>query len=100
MGSKQVQVSFKIPGELVHLLAEFAHGKSNDDNVRISLAVGLFLAKTVSLGKASEIAGLPLNDFIFLLKTNNIPWKDYCTEDLFMDEQIINEAGKGYKEKP
>lgn len=100
MGSKQVQVSVKIPEELVHLLAEFAQGNSNDDNIRISLAVGLFLAKSVSLGKASEIAGLPLNDFIFLLQTNNIPWKDYCTEDLFMDEQIINEAGKGYKEKP
>jgi len=96
MALKEFRVTLKIPEELLHLLNELAQGKNLEDNVKISLAIGLFLAKIVSLGKASEMAGLSLNDFIFLLQSNNIPWKEYSDEDLQYDLQALNEVKSNY----
>lgn len=62
-----------------------------DENVRISHAIGLFVAKTVSLAKASQIAGLSLNDFIFILKTKKIPWSEYTESDLLRDHIAIQD---------
>ena len=40
---------------------------------REEIALSLFRKRKVSLGKASEIAGLPIEDFMKLLKLHNIP---------------------------
>jgi len=92
MALKEFQITVNMPEDFLPLLKELAQGKTPEDNVIISLAIGLFLSKIVSLGKASEMAGLSLNDFIFLLKSNDIPWKEYSKEDLQYDLQAINEV--------
>lgn len=97
---QQNQVIIKIPDEILLLLETLAQGQTPEDNVKISLAIGLFLAKIVSLGKASEMAGLSLNDFIYLLQSNNIPWKEYSDEDFQYDLKALNEAELRYGEKP
>ncbi|NMM65204.1 hypothetical protein HBE96_21715 [Clostridium sp. P21] len=38
------------------------------------MAISLFIAKTVSIDRAAEIAELSLNDFIYTLKIKKIPW--------------------------
>ena len=60
-----------IPEDLLPLLDDLAHGDSLDKNVRISIAISFFVAKSVSLARASEIAKLSLNDFIYILKLKN-----------------------------
>ena len=78
-----------IPEDLRPLLADLAHGDSLDKNVRISIAISFFVAKSVSLARASEIAQLSINDFIYTLKLKNIPWGEYTDEDMIEDEIVI-----------
>jgi len=91
MALKEPNVSVKIPNELLPLLSDLANGQSVDDNVRISLAISLFVAKTVSLARASEIAGQSLNDFIYLLQSKGIAWGEYTESDFISDAKAVNE---------
>lgn len=50
--------------------------------VAVALAVRLFADKTVSLGKAAKLAGLPLEDFITHLGAMGVPAVDYPAEEL------------------
>ena len=86
-----------IPEDLLPLLDDLAHGDSLDKNVRISIAISFFVAKSVSLARASEIAKLSLNDFIYILKLKNIPWGEYTDEDMIEDEMAIKDILKEYK---
>lgn len=91
-------VSVNIPKDLLPLITDLANGKSVDENVRILLAISLFVAKTVSLSKASEIAGSSLNDFIYILKSNNIPWGENTESDYTRDgvaiQELVREQGE------
>ena len=91
MALKDSSVMVGIPEELLPLLNDLVHGKSVDENVLISLAISFFVGKTVSLAKASEIAGLSLNDFIYILNTRNIPWSEYTESDFLRDSVAIRE---------
>lgn len=94
MAMKESYVSVTIPNDLLPLLDDLAHGNTDDENVRISIAVGLFVSKTVSLAKAAEISGLSLNDFIYILKVKNIPWGEYTEQDVVQDEAVLKELEK------
>ena len=83
-----------IPEDLLPLLDDLAHGDSLDKNVRISIAISFFVAKSVSLARASEIAQLSLNDFIYTLRLKNIPWGEYTDEDIIEDEIAIKDLLK------
>ena len=86
-----------IPEDILPLLDDLAHGDSLDENVRISIAISLFVAKSVSLARAAEIAQLSLNDFIYTLKLKNIPWSEYTDEDIKEDEIALKDLLKEYK---
>ncbi|WP_035291720.1 MULTISPECIES: UPF0175 family protein [Clostridiaceae] len=85
-----------IPEDILPLLDDLAHGDSLDENVRISIAISLFVAKSVSLARAAEIARLSLNDFIYILNFKNIPWGEYTDEDIKEDEMAIKDILKEY----
>lgn len=51
----------------------------------------MFVAKTVSLARAAEIAELSLNDFIYTLKINKIPWGEYLDEDIVQDDIAVKD---------
>ena len=80
-----------MPEDLLPLLDDLAHGDSLDKNVHISLAISFFVAKSVSLARAAEIAQLSLNDFIYTLRLKNIPWSEYTDEDMIEDEIAIKD---------
>lgn len=86
-----------IPEDLLPLLDDLGHGNSLDENVRISIAISLFVAKSVSLARAAEIANFSLNDFIYILKLKNIPWGEYTEEDMMDDEIAIKDLLKEYR---
>lgn len=94
MALRESDVSVNIPGNLIPLLDDLAHGNTLDDNVRISLAIGLFVTKTVSLARAAEIAELSLNDFIYILTAKNIPWSEYTEKDMMQDNMAIKDLIK------
>lgn len=88
-----------IPEDILPLLNDLAHGNSLDENVKISMAISLFVAKSISLARAAQIAGVSLNDFIYTLKLKNIPWSEYTEEDMIEDEIAIKDLLKEFNRK-
>ena len=65
--------------------------RSIDGKVKVSLAIGLFVEKQVTLAKAAELLGKTLGEFIDLLRLKNISWMEYTEEHLRDDERVIRE---------
>jgi predicted HTH domain antitoxin len=61
--------------------------------IRKLIALELFREKKISLGKASEIAGLSVDEMMILLKEREINL-NYSVEDLEKDLEIIEETHK------
>lgn len=91
MALKKEGINVSIPNEILPLLEDLAHGNSVDDNVKISLAIELFLGKTVSLARAAEIAEVSLNDFVQILKDKDIHWGEYEEDDMKRDSSFIKD---------
>ncbi|HEY5563376.1 MAG TPA: UPF0175 family protein [Clostridiaceae bacterium] len=86
-----------IPEDVLPLLDDLAHGDSLDKNVGISIAISLFVAKSVSLSRAAEIGKLSINDFIYTLKLKNIPWGEYTDDDIVENGIVIKDLLKELK---
>lgn len=77
--------SVYVPKDILPLLENMVHGKNDEENVLVSLAISLFLSKTVSLAKAAELAGISLNDFIETLKIQELYWGEYTESEYYQD---------------
>ena len=53
-----------------------------EKDVNLALAIELFLRGLISIGRAAEIAGLPIQDFIYELKKRGIKPFSYDEEDI------------------
>lgn len=72
-------------------LIDSLEGANIDHKVKVSLAIGLFIEKQVTLAKAAELSGKTLGEFIDLLRSKQISWIDYTGEHLKDDEQAIQQ---------
>jgi predicted HTH domain antitoxin len=61
------------------------------EKVRLSLAIRLFVGKSVTLVCAAELSGKSLNDFIELLRLFHIPWIEYTEEKYHEDRVAVQE---------
>jgi len=95
MGSERIKISLDLSNDLIPLIEDLGLSKSLNDNITISIAIALFISKSVSLARAAEIAEMDLVDFMDLLKNKNIPWNEY-TEDEFRLDRI---ALKDFKDE-
>jgi len=95
MGSERIKISLDLSNDLIPLIEDLGLSKSLNDNITISIAIALFISKSVSLARAAEIAEVDLVDFMDLLKNKNIPWNEY-TEDEFRLDRI---ALKDFKDE-
>ena len=84
-----------IPPEIISILEKSANGKNLDEKIRLSLAIGLFVDKTVTLERASELAGKSIANFIDLLRAKRIPWMEFTEEHLAEDELAIQKYMDG-----
>lgn len=84
-----------LPTEIINILEKSVNGKNLDEKVRLSLAIGLFVDKTVTLERASELAGKTIANFIDVLRAKRIPWMEYTEEHLADDELAIQKYMDG-----
>ncbi|HEX5504406.1 MAG TPA: UPF0175 family protein [Thermomicrobiales bacterium] len=69
-----VSVPVNLPDDLLALLQQSRlPGRTQDDRVRVALAIQLFQERLVSVGKAAELAGEPRVAFEALLAELGIP---------------------------
>ncbi len=81
-----VEVKIRIPSEMIMLLKP----RRLEDELRLLVALELYREGRISLGKAAEIAGLSLREFLYELRSRNIPL-NYDLEELEQDLKTIRE---------
>lgn len=67
------------------------NGTNVDSKVKVTLAIGLFVEKQVTLAQAAELSGQTLGEFIDLLCVKQIPWMEYTQEHFTDYEQAIQD---------
>lgn len=83
----------EIPEELLERLQHSRLGRQSTANqVKIALAIHLFLEGLISIGKAAELAGEPRIDFEWLLSEIGLPVARYDFADYEHDLRAIDEA--------
>jgi predicted HTH domain antitoxin len=86
-------VAVPIPPDLYAELGNMPlfYGKLSQ-KLQLSLAVGMFVSKEVSLARAAEYANMTLWDFSELLNSYSVPVVDY-TEEMFEDDLAFARNG-------
>ena len=82
--TEQVEVKIRIPSEL----AELASPRSVEEELRLLVALELYREGRVSLGKAAELAGLSLREFLYELRSRRVPL-NYDLEELEKDMETV-----------
>jgi len=86
--ASQFQVA--LSNELMPFLLQIKDGQTTDEKVTISLAVGMFLSKQVTLVQAAELAKKSIWDFTDILRSLGIPWSEYTEAEFSMDELSLS----------
>ncbi|GGM42797.1 hypothetical protein GCM10011351_30930 [Paraliobacillus quinghaiensis] len=94
---EQNEMNVYLPNEIISILDKSGNGKNLDDKVRLSLAIAMFVEKTVTLERASELAGRSLANFIDVLRAKRIPWMEYTNDHVADDELAIQKYFDGAK---
>ena len=93
MLSNQFQVS--LPNELMPFLYQIKDGKSTDEKVTLSIAIGMFLSKQATLAKAAELARKTIWEFVDVLKAQGVPWGEYSDDAFLLDELTLSKLSTG-----
>ena len=92
--SRVVEVKLKLPGDVVSIIAP----RSIESEAKLLVALELYREGRVSLGKAAEIAGLGIRDFMYELRTRKIPL-NYDLEELERDLEVANDLARRVGDK-
>ena len=79
-------IEVRVPSDLAKLLKP----RKLESEVRLLVALELYREGRVSLGKAAEIAGLSIREFLYELRSRNIPL-NYDLEELKEDLKTIKD---------
>jgi predicted HTH domain antitoxin len=82
-------VSTKTINEFLPYLKQSDTGDNLNDKFRISLSIGLFLGKVISIERAANLAGKKTVEFIEILIEKNIPWHNYNDENNELDTKAL-----------
>lgn len=99
MESQIRMVNMGLPEDLLlEINSLHIEGKTLEEKLKLNLAIGLFVSKDVSLGKAAQLAEKSLSEFINILHQLNLPAVEY-TEAMYEDDwkfisRYQNEKGK------
>jgi predicted HTH domain antitoxin len=85
----ELHVPFDI---LAALRARQRTSQSDEERLKIPLAVGLFAEGTISLAKAARLAGMTRYEFAALLKTQGLPAYEYTQEGYREDLDFLASA--------
>ncbi len=92
---KTVSLSVNIPSDILTLL-RISH-REMEQEVQRWMALELFRRREISAGKAAEVAGLDLADFIDLTQQYGVAWVDYTEDELeteFQEAITLGEAAR------
>ena len=79
-------VNMNLPEDILfEINSMHIEGKTLEDKLKRNIAIGLFVSNDISLGKAAQLTGKSLSEFINILKHLNIPAVEY-SEEMYEDD--------------
>ncbi|MEM2447121.1 MAG: UPF0175 family protein [Candidatus Bathyarchaeia archaeon] len=75
-----VSLKLEVPSELLTLLRKSR--REMEREAQVWFALELFRQKKVSAGKAAELAGVSLEEFMDISRQHGIEWASYTDEEL------------------
>ncbi len=86
-------VQMHVPADILATLrARSRTLRSDEERLRVPLAVGLFADGSISLAKAAGLAGMTRYDFAMLLKAQGLPAYEYTDEEYREDLDFLASA--------
>ncbi len=91
MTPSDVVLEVRLPADVYRLLRAEGYDRAGlGEDAREGLAARLYAEHRLSIGRAAEMAGLPLVRFIDLLRLLNIPVAEYGQEEYADDLETIS----------
>ncbi len=84
-----VQLKLEVPSELLALLRKSRQEMERE--AQVWFAMELFRQRKVSAGKAAELAGMSLAEFMEVSRQHGIEWTSYTDEELEAEIQGARE---------
>ena len=83
-------IELHVPTDILAALrARQRASRSDEERLKIPLAVGLFAEGTISLAKAARLAGMTRYEFAALLKTQGLSAYEYTQEEYREDLDFL-----------
>lgn len=91
-----LSLQVNLPSDLLSLLR--LSRQEMEQEVQRWVALELFRTRRISAGKAAEVAGLSLYEFMDLTRQHDIAWIDYTDDELQTELQEAAALGKSVRE--
>lgn len=87
--TKTERIELDLPQDIVFAMRGLEEPDEIKKKLRIALAIILFQEKSISLGKATELAEMSRVRFMEVLKAHGISAYEYREKDFGRDQQVI-----------
>src|SRR3990170_8381077 len=98
MGIKSEKIEIDLPQDIIFVMRGMEKPEDVKRKMKMALAILLFQEKSISLGKAAELADVSRVRFMDVLKEHGLPSYEYSEKDFKRDQEAIvkyrEEAGK------
>jgi predicted HTH domain antitoxin len=94
MGVRSEKIEIDLPQDIIFAMRAAEKPEEIKKKLKTALAILLFQEKSISLGKATELAEMSRVRFMEVLKEHGMPAYEYSDKDFERDQQAI----KKYRE--
>ncbi|MCD6101861.1 MAG: UPF0175 family protein [Candidatus Cloacimonetes bacterium] len=94
MATQFEHIELELPQDIIFAMRRLKKTEDIKKKLKIALAIVLFKDKSISLGKAAELAEMSRVRFIELLKEYDISAYEYTEKEFEKDKQVIAEYRK------
>ena len=88
--TKTERIEIDLPEDIIFAMRGREKPEEVKKKLKIALAILLFQEKSISLGKATELAEMSRVGFMEVLKEHNISAYEYGERDFERDQQVID----------
>ena len=89
MGIKSEKIEIDLPQDIIFVMRGLEKPEDVKRKMKMALAILLFQEKSISLGKASELADVSRVRFMEALKEHGLPSYEYSEKDFKRDQEAI-----------
>jgi len=91
---KTERIEIDLPEEIIFAMRGLEKPEEIKKKLKIALAILLFQERSISLGKATELAEMSRVKFMEILKEHGIPAYEYGEKDFEKDQQTMAKCGE------